>query len=361
MSRSSRLLLALCLSLSAAFGLSTASAQPTQAEPDRGRPDMHALAQPVATAAPENLEDEARRKQVLAKVNGVEITIGKVEDFIATQPPMMRSRYQNRAEQEQLIENLVRIELLAAEAQKKGYDKTPAVVRTVKDASVQALLRSEIEDKFSPDNVSSADVQKYYEEHRSEFHRPASRRVSLIVLASEDEAKSAIAELQKADARAFAEYARNKSIDAGSKARGGDLGYFSKDAPEGQADKIGEAVRKAAFGLKNNGDTSATPVAVEQGFAVLRLTGERPERNTGLADADSAIRTKLWRQQRQQGLEALVSSLREKDKPQVFAERANWVKIDDMDKRPGGFAPEQRPQPKNSGGKAAPEAEGTAP
>jgi hypothetical protein len=104
------------------------------------------------------------------------------------------------------------------------------------------------------------------------------------------------------------------------------------------------AVRTAAFSLKASGDTAAKPVAVEGGFAIVRLTGERPERNTELSEADLTIRTKLWREQRQKALATLIEGLRSKEKPQVFAERAEWVKFDDMDKRPPGFAPD-RPGP----------------
>ncbi len=327
---------------------------------------MQAFAQPqvLAEAPPEgtgSANEEARRKQVLVKVDDTEITLGKVEDFLASQPPMMRARYQTREELTRLVDNMVRLELLAGEAQRKGYDKNPTVARTVKDSSVQALLRVDIDEKFSPKNVPAADVKSYYDENQADFHRPATRRASQIVVATEEEAKALLPEVQKADVRAFAELVRNKSIDAESKLRSGDLGYFSKEPRPGEPASINEAVRNAAFSIKANGETASAPVAVPTGFAIVRMTGERPERNTNLAEADSTIRTKLWREQRQKGLDELIEKLRAQDKPQVFAERAEWVKFDDMEKRPAGFAPEQRPRPDGAQKGAVKEAPGAQP
>jgi peptidyl-prolyl cis-trans isomerase C len=290
----------------------------------------------------QNAANDARRKQVVAKVEGVEITVGRVEDFLATQPPMMRERYRQAEERKSLIENMVRMELLAAEATRRAYDKNPAVVRTVKDSAVQALLRADVDSKYSPQSVPAEDIKAYYDANPQEFHRAATRRASQIVLATEAEAKKLLAEAQKADMRGFTELAKQHSKDAETKLRGGDLGYFGKEAVPGGSDgNVAPAVRNAAFGLKNSGDTASQPVAVEGGFAIVRLTGERPERHTDLAEADGSIRAKLWRERRQRALDELLTGLRARDKTQVFAERAELVKFDDMEKRPGGFDPER--------------------
>ncbi len=312
----------------------------------QGRAPIAPVAQPVQHSP----EEVARRSQAVIKAEGSEITVGEIEDFLAAQPPAMRERYRSPDELKKLVNNMLRVELLAAEAVRKGYDKNPAVVRTVKDSSVQALLRSEIDAKHSPQTVSAEEVKAYYDENPAEFHRPAMRRASIIVLASEEEAKKLLPEAQKADVRRFADLAKQNSIDPQTKARSGDLGYFGKESsPTLPNDSsIQPAVRSAAFQLKATGETATKPVPVEGGFAIVRLTGERPERNTALTEADLTIRTKLWREQRQRALTTLVEDLRAKDKVQMFADRAEWIKFDDMDKRPPGFAPD-RPGPGAAG------------
>ena len=351
MSRSVRVFLALSLSLGAPLVAS-------QLARSQGRVPV---VQPPQAPVQRSPEDVARRSQVVVKAEGSEITVGEIEDYLAAQPPSMRERYRSPEELKKLVDSMLRVELLAAEAARKGYDKNPAVVRTVKDSSVQALLRSEIDAKYSPQTVSAEEVKSYYDTNSAEFHRAAMRRASIIVLESEADAKKLLPEAQKADVRRFAELAKQNSIDPQTKARSGDLGYIGKEpSPTSpSAASVPPSVRSAVFQLKATGDTAAKPVPFEAGFAIVRLTGERPERNTTLAEADLTIRTKLWREQRQQALSSLIEGLRAKDKVQLFADRAEWIKFDDMDKRPPGFAPE-RPGPAGHPGRG-PEGPGKAP
>jgi peptidyl-prolyl cis-trans isomerase C len=309
------------------------------ADHDEADDESGSLSEPAA-AKVYTPEDVARRKQVLAKVAGVDITVAKVEDYIAQQSPMLRVRYKNPDELKKLVDNMVRFELLAAEAERQGYGKNKTVVRTTKDGAVQNLLRTEVEEKVTPQSVTDEEIKASYEANADEFHRPAQRRASHILVETEAEAKTVLEEAKKADARGFIELAKKYSKDLETKLRGGDLQFFTKEPGKDEAEaKVPAAVRKAAFDLKNVGDTVAKPVPVDGGFSIVRLTGERPERNTTLADAEQPIRTKLWREKRQKALADLVEGLRGKEKPQVFADRVDMVKLDDMEKQPEGFAP----------------------
>ncbi|HEX6239758.1 MAG TPA: hypothetical protein VFZ61_02645, partial [Polyangiales bacterium] len=135
-----------------------------------------------------------------------------------------------------------------------------------------------------------------------------------------------------------------RSVDAETKLRGGDLGFFPlEQGKEPGPRKVPEALRKAVFGLKTVGDTASAPVAVDTQFSIVRFTGERPERHVSEAEAEGSIRSKIWRERRQKAVSALIEELRAKEKPKVYVERVDWVKFDDMDKRPPGFAPDPLP------------------
>jgi len=296
-------------------------------------------------------EDQARRAQAIVRGQGIEITVGEVEDAIAQQGPAARVRYKDRAQLEALVRNLSRAELLAAEAARRGYETHPAVRYTVKDSAAQALVREEVEGKITPDSISRDDVRAYYEAHPQDFHRDPMRRASVIVLDSAEEAQRLLPEAQKADARGFSELAKQHSKDEATKAKGGDVGYFAREPlGDGSEGAIDPAVRKAAFALGEIGDTSA--VQIEGRHALVRLSGERPERHVTLDDAAPSIRAKLWRERRQQALDALFSSLRARDKPEVYESRVHAISFDDMKERPSGFAPDPAPPP--SGGSPAP-------
>ncbi|MDB4990002.1 MAG: Peptidyl-prolyl cis-trans isomerase PpiD [Myxococcaceae bacterium] len=309
--------------------------------------------------------DEARRKQVIVHGDGVDITVGQVEDLIARQAPAMRGKYRDTDELKTLISGLLRTELLANEAQRRGYESELPVRYLTKDSAAQALVRSEIDDKLTPEAIAVEDVSAYYETHPAEFHRVAMRRASQIVLESEAEAERLLPEVSVADARAFAELAKQYSKDPETKTQGGDLGYFASepanDPPRDKAQPIVQpAVRKAVFALAEVGDTSKQPAALSAPeeahappaehaatkppstvqLAIVRFTAERPERHVSLEDAALSIRAKLWRERRQHALDQLYAKLRAKDKPQVFTERIYQISFDDMEKRPSGFVPD---------------------
>ncbi|HEX5658640.1 MAG TPA: peptidyl-prolyl cis-trans isomerase, partial [Polyangiales bacterium] len=189
-------------------------------------------------------------------------------------------------------------------------------------------------------SVPQADLQAYYDAHPAEFHRPAVRRASVIVLDTAAEAQDLLPAARKADARQFGELARQHSREPQSKVQGGDLGYFTREAVAGEPrPELPATVRAAAFGLNEIGDTSE-PVAFDKQFAIVRLSGERPEREVALDGAAPSIRTRLWRERRQKALDALVSELRKRDKPEVHTERIYPIDFEDMERRPSGFAPD---------------------
>ncbi len=296
--------------------------------------------------APAREKEDARRAQVLVKGEGVEVTIGELEDALAQQGASARARYKDPEQLKQLVSNLVRVDLLAAEAERRGYAQNPAVRHTVKDSAAQALVRVEIDDKVSPQSIPVEDVRAYYSAHAADFHRDAMRRASLIALDSAEEARALLPEAKAADARGFAELAKVRSKDLETKAHGGDLGYFAREPlAAGGEPNVAAALRKATFALKEVGDTSPQPVALEGKFAIVRVTGERPARHIEFNDAAPSIRAKLWRERRQKGLDELFASLRARDKPQVFAERVELIRFDDMERRPSGFAPDPPARP----------------
>ena len=293
--------------------------------------------------------EDLRRGQVLAHGAGVVVTVGEVEDLIAQQGPGMRARYRTGDALKTLVSSLVRTELLANEAERRGYEAQPPVRYLIKDSAAQALMRSEIDDKITPEAIAPEEVRAYYDTHPNEFHRHAMRRASQIILESEAEATTLLPEAEKADPRAFAELAKQHSKDVETKPQGGDLGYFAaapeNDPPRDKAQPaVKPPVRSAVFALAEVGDTSAQPIALDAPHqaqrAIVRFSAERPERHVALDDAELTIRAKLWRERRQKALDQLYGKLRARDKPQVFTDRIYLIDFDDMEKRPSGFVPD---------------------
>jgi peptidyl-prolyl cis-trans isomerase C len=292
--------------------------------------------------------EQKRRAAVLAKFEGGQITVGDLEDAINQQSYFVRKRYATKENRKSFLDNRVRFELLAREAERRGYGDDETVVQTAKQNAVQALLKNEVDDKMIEDSIPDEEVKKYYDEHRSEFVREESRRVNYILLETRQEAAQLVAEAREADLRKFGELARENSIDQETRLRAGDLRYFDRKGVRSGTTEVAveEAIVKAAFALEEIGDVAPEPVPVEDGFAVVKLSGRRPASKRTLEQVDKIIRKRLWRVFREKAVTELESSLRAKYKPEVHPELVDDIKLDV--KRPGeniapGFPTARRP------------------
>lgn len=324
--------LALVLALSG-FGAAAAIAATHAAlAQESGMPSPERMAQPAPT--PERTPaDEARRAGVVARVGDVTITVGELEDEIARQTPFMRARYRDRAKLEELANTLLRFELLAREADRRGFGDDPEVREAASQSAVQQLIRADFDERITVDSVAQADVQAYYDAHPEEFTRPEVRRAAQIVLEREADARALVEEARAADARGFRQLARDRSVDPESRQRGGDLRYFDDHgvAPNSADPAVDEAIVRATFALREVGDVS-DPVQVGNRFTILKLTGRRPAEHRSVEAAGQGIRLRLWREQRQEALERFATELRERIPTEVHYERMAGVRFEAPDR-----------------------------
>src|SRR5690349_16839339 len=59
----------------------------------------------------------------IAKVGATTITVGEFADRLSSQSPYLRARYSSPERKREFLDNMVRFELLAIEAEKRGLDK----------------------------------------------------------------------------------------------------------------------------------------------------------------------------------------------------------------------------------------------
>jgi peptidyl-prolyl cis-trans isomerase C len=301
-------------------------------------PDPTRPSEPAAVA--HTPEDEARRAQAIARIGEVTITVGQVEDEIARQTPFMRARYRDRAELEELIGTLVRFELLAREADRRGLGTDPEIREATSQSAVQQMIRRDFDERITVESIPQPDVQAYYDAHPEEFTRPEVRRASQIVLENEEQARALVEEARAADARRFRQLAQERSIDPESRQRGGDLRYFDDHgaSPNSADPAVDEAIVRATFALANVGDVS-DPIAVgpEEGrrYTIVKLTGLRPAEHRSVEEAGQGIRLRLWRERRQEALEGFVEELRGRTQTEVHYERMSGIRFDPPDRLSG--------------------------
>jgi parvulin-like peptidyl-prolyl isomerase len=134
-----------------------------------------------------------------------------------------------------------------------------------------AIRPEDIADSLAP--VSEAELQRYYDVHKSEFKRPGTAWLSYVQLPRiPDAADSASARAHVHALRAdivsgktkFEDAAKKESSDSGSAARGGDLGWVKRDAP-GFVAPFAAALRRLPPGVVSE------PVLTEFGYHLIRI------------------------------------------------------------------------------------------
>lgn len=166
--------------------------------------------------------------------------------------------------EEQLINELVKRELLVQQAVSSGLDQTPAVQNRLRLMHNSLLSQLAIEDYMKANPVTDAELQSAYDQQVASTDAITEFKARHILLKSEADAKQVIAELDKgAD---FATEAKNKSTGP-SKAQGGDLGWFS-------AKQMVEAFSIAVKELEKGKYTTA-PVSTRFGWHVILLEDSR--------------------------------------------------------------------------------------
>lgn len=287
---------------------------------------VHALAEEAAKTP-----DDARRAKVFATIGSETITVGELEDIIAARSPYARKRLTNAGAIRQLADAQLENELFYQGAEKLGYGDSEEVRRFVSQTAVKVFVRKEFEETVTPGDVPREQVAKYYEEHPDEFRRPEMRRGRHILVASKAEAEDVLKLLRTDETQTFRALAKKRSLDTETNVRGGDLLYFTADGSvvgRGAGGTIDATLAKAAFALDAAGDLSE-PLDLGDGkWSVLELTGIRPERVQTLDQIGGHIRRKLWREEREAALEAMITKLRAEVQPEVHPERIDAIVLE---------------------------------
>jgi len=254
---------------------------------------------------------------VLAKVDDVVITTADLRELMArhASQPFVLARYSSIEKKKDLLDSLIRYQVLAMEARKRGYERDPEVQRVAKEKMVRLFTQQEINDKVNLSDVQDADVERFYHEHAADYVRPELVRVSQIVMRERGKAAKVLAAakaLPKADMKAFRDLVAKESEDPDSKQRGGDLTQFDRASTLHP-----KAVVAAAFALQEIGDLSDL-VSTDRGFVILKLTERRPAVSRSLDEARGEIQRRLLDELRARRKQELVEETRKTVKVEIF-------------------------------------------
>lgn len=206
------------LALTMASAATRAASSPAPAAPS-------AAAAPAAPASPKHAAAAAPAEAPIATVNGMPISRAVFEFYVKTStgkpladlPPEARS---------QLLDNLIRGEVLMQQAVKDGLDKNTDVASQVVLTKLQVLGEAEATTYLKDKPATDAQLHSEYDAQIAVM--PKTQVHARHILVSTQEAAQQIIDQLKTGA-SFEELAKTKSIDS-TKDQGGDLGWFAPNS-----------------------------------------------------------------------------------------------------------------------------------
>ncbi len=164
------------------------------------------------------------------------------------------------------------------------------------------MLTTKIQEKVTKEakkNVNEAAVAKYYNEHKSQYGKPESRDLRIILTKTEAEAQQAKKEIESG--KSFASVAKSKSIDPTSKAAGGEV----KGVVKGQEQK---ALSEAVFAAKT--DVLGGPVKTPFGYYIYEVKAIHAPTQQSLAQVKETVKSQLGSSQQQTAFTKFVKEFR---------------------------------------------------
>ncbi|MEO8153998.1 MAG: peptidylprolyl isomerase [Rhizobacter sp.] len=249
----------------------------------------------------------AANDPVLATVNGAAISQGTVD--VIAQQRASSGQPDSPESRKAILESLTLQTVIAQEAAKQGLDKTPDFVRQV-DAIKQSVLANAYVEDYIKKNPVTDDMLKAEYERMKAASTGTEYKARHILVEKEAEAKDIIAKLKKTPT-AFQKLAMEKTKDSGSKASGGDLGWFDarRMVPE-----FGAALSKM-----EKGKFSEEPVKTQFGYHVILLEDSRPI----APPAMETIKPQLSQQLLQQNVKKQLDSLKAQAKIEITGAAAS--------------------------------------
>jgi hypothetical protein len=98
-----------------------------------------------------DLPNAAHRALAVATYDAGEVTVGEIEDAIAASSPLVQQDALEPAALRAFLARSLQFELMALEAERRGYGNKPPVLEAIKQNAVHALLAREVDGNLKPD------------------------------------------------------------------------------------------------------------------------------------------------------------------------------------------------------------------
>jgi peptidyl-prolyl cis-trans isomerase C len=190
-----------------------------------------------------------------------------------------------------ILDAMVKDSLFYQAAVDKGVTLSEGTLKEIELLKRRLLIRKYIEQALKERPVGDTELQDYYGKNREQFVNPEKRKLTHIVVKTEEEAQRLFREVK--EGKDFGLLAGQYNTDA-TKKKKGDLGWVKKGA-------MVKEFEDAVFQLKK-GEMSGI-VKTRFGYHIIRLEDVKEQEQKKFEDVQADIRKKL-EQQRMQEMES---------------------------------------------------------
>lgn len=259
----------------------------------------------------------------VATVNGKPVPKSEFDLYIAN---MSRQAGRDVTEEQkgEMLDQYIKMQLAAEEAEKGGIEKDPKVRDQLALARLQVLLEAGMQKYLDSHPVDDSELRPEYD--RQVAALPREYHARHILVDDQAAAEAITKELEKgAD---FAKLAAKRSKDSTGKS-GGDLGWFTLDS---MVKPFSDAVRTLA-----PGELTKQPVKSEFGWHVIKLEESRASSAPPFEEVKDRVKTLVQRKKLQTHLDELVKAAKiEKTGAAAAPAAAPAAKTEEKDKKESG-------------------------
>lgn len=273
-------------------------------------------ARPTAAGGVSLTPEVSDQAQVVARVDGRPILASD-----------LRAQMRGGQDRRQALRELIKLELLAREAQRKGLGRSPQVVKAQRRAMANHLVRKEFADGFTKASIPVDLVDTAYKRVKGFYVHPNLARVWHILL-----------EARRKDSAQTHARARTQALKVHAMATAGPITLEQFKALAEKVDRGTPPLKvtsQAVFTARHSGTVPPfanaaldlkTPRQVSPvvktifGYHVLFLIERRPARDVSRSEADAEIREKIFDKAKSASFHRWVSAMEQKYKVAVHLE-----------------------------------------
>ena len=243
---------------------------------------------------------------VLATVNGLEVGSTAFKAAASRKVPS-NGKALSGDEKKEVLKRLVDEKLLYQAALKEGLDRDPKVQKVM----VNTLLREAVYAKVKNSDFTDEDLQKYFDEHQSEFVVPAKVQIKRVLIKVSDDRDDSAAKAEatrllstvKGDPNSFKDVA-TASSEGPYKRRGGDVGFVPEDGKPG----LDETIVTEAFKL-SVGELSGV-FKTDEGYNFVMAANKRDKVERTFQQMKGSVLRKVKNEQLKNLYDSYVDGLR---------------------------------------------------